>query len=211
MSEPSPERKADFPSAEDFQAAAWLLKCDVAAIQAVAEVEAGPFGAFLQDEPGQPPVILFEPHIFHRLTKGKFAGRKCPGAPTDARWAVLSYPSWRPGWYGPGSVQHRRLHAAVQLSRSAALMSASWGLFQILGTNHAACGFPDIQRFVTAMYRSVEDHLRAFTMFIRHDKRLVDAIRSRDWATFARIYNGKSYARNKYDTRMAAAFRRLSS
>lgn len=204
--------KADLPSSDGFAAAAWQLRCAVAAVRAVAAVEAGSEGAFLDS--GE-PVVLFEPHVFHRLTDGRFIGRIVPGAPRDehgdpVRWAYLSYPTWRPGWYGPTSVQHRRLDAAAKLSRPAALMSASWGLFQILGENHERCGYPDLQRFVTAMYREVDDHLRAFVAFIRADKRLVDAIRALPLESaaraFARVYNGPRYEANRYHVRIIEAF-----
>lgn len=199
--------KADFPSETGFAAGAWMLRCDVPAIKAVAKVEAGREGAFLDS--GE-PVILFERHKFSQHTRGRFDGKRVPMAHAhDPQrhhdWSVLSSPTW--GGYGPSRVQHLKLQAAVLLDREAALKSASWGLFQILGENHEAAGFPSLQRFITAMYREVDDHLRAFVMFIRHDGRLVDAIRSHDWTTFARIYNGPRYAEHGYHTRMGEAFR----
>lgn len=190
---------ADFPSSDDYQAAAWLLACDVAAIKAVAQVEAGAEGAFL--DTGE-PVILFERHKFHRYTDGRFAGARAPGLP--AAVSLLSSP--KAGGYGAVGIQHRKLAAAVLLDREAALRATSWGLFQVLGDNYAACGYDSVQRLVTAAYRGVSDHLRMFTQFIRHDSRLVDAIRDHDWPGFAAIYNGPAYAINEYDRKMAAAF-----
>lgn len=191
--------RSDAPSLDALISAAWLLKADVAAVRAVAEVESGKEGAFLVT--GE-PVILFERHVFHRLTGGRF----------DATRPDLS--SQTPGGYGRVSQQHRRLQEAVDLDpspagRAAALQSASWGLFQLMGFNHAACGYPDLQRFITAMYRSADDHLRAFTMFLRHDGHLVDALREHRWADFARVYNGPGFKANKYDTKLAAAYARL--
>jgi hypothetical protein len=198
--------KQDYPSESDFEHAAWLLKCDVPAIKAVAEVEAGPNGAFLDSEE---PVILFEPHVFHRLTKGKWDGSRLAGNGnrSDDKWREISYPRWRKGWYGPVSVQHKRLQFAVTLDRTAALKSCSWGLFQIMGHNHKACNYDTIQRFVTAMYRGVGDHLLAFCQFIRHDSRLVDALRNHDWKTFKKIYNGPG--ENDYAERMDKAYKGL--
>ena len=193
--------KATEPSPAAHSAAAWLLACDVPALRAVARVESGPLGAFL---PSGEPVILYERHIFSRLTNGRFDGARMPGPDRDAAYAALSEPS--AGVYGPVRVQHARLQAAAELNREAALRACSWGLFQIMGANHVPAGYPQLQRFVTAMYRSVDDHLRAFCMFIRADARLVDAIRSHDWAAFAYAYNGPQYARHGYDKRMAAAY-----
>jgi hypothetical protein len=193
--------KADHPSPFAYKAAAWMLHCEPAAIQAVAEVEAGPHGAFLDS--GE-PVILFERHVFRALTQGRFAGARVPDAPEA--WSLIS--SSARGGYGPVSVQHRRLQAAVALDRDAALRSASWGLYQQLGRHQ--CYSPSLQRFVTAMYRSADDHLRAFVMFIRADERLVDALRGRNWPVFARWYNGPAHAEHDYAGRMAAAYYRLA-
>lgn len=192
-------KKADFPSDEAFKHAAVRLCCEEAAIRAVAAVEAGPEGAFL--DTGE-PVILFERHIFHRLTGGKYDGATAPNVPGAA--AVIS--KRRPGGYGRYSDQHPRLQGAAALDREAALKSASWGLFQILGVNHAQAGHGTIQSFVNAMYRSVDDHLSAFVSFILKDERLVMALRTKKWADFARIYNGPNYAKNRYDVKMREAF-----
>lgn len=206
--------KADRPTAAAYADAARLLSCEPAAIRAVADVEAGPGGAFL--DTGE-PVILYEPHVFHRLTGGRYDGAVVPGAPRysdgkPVRWAHLSYPSWRRGWYGPVSRQHQRLAAAVNVdpprTRDAALSACSWGLFQIMGYRHAECGFPELQGFVNAMFRSVDDHLAAFVELIRRDATLSGALRSREWVAFARAYNGPGYAAHGYHLRMAAAYGR---
>jgi len=65
--------------------------------------------------PDRRPKILFERHVFHRLTGGRF----------DADDPDVSQPSQ--GGYGPGGAyQYDRLAAAIQLDRIAALQSASW-------------------------------------------------------------------------------------
>lgn len=189
---------------ESYAHAAWFLRCDVPAIKAVAEVEAGSQGAFLKS--GQ-PVILFEPHIFSRLTGGKHDGLTTRVL-SDAQQYPISYPKWRPGAYGPTSIQHERLDAAVAIDRSNALMSASWGLFQILGSNYRRAGFESIQEFVNGMMRDADSHLRAFVNFVASDAKIANALRAHDWQAFALRYNGPGYVSNKYDTKMAAAFAR---
>lgn len=179
---------------EDFKAAAQSLGVPVAAIKAVAEVEA-PGPGFL---PSGEPRILFERHKFHRHTNGRY----------DRTHPNISNPKW--GGYGPESAQHGRLQQAVALDRDAALKSASWGKFQILGENYEQAGFGTLQGFINAMYASEADHLEAFVNFIRADKRLHAALKALDWRTFARIYNGSAYAQHGYHTRLADAFRELS-
>lgn len=190
--------KANQPSDEGYAAAAWLLMAESRAMKAIGIVEAGPQGAFLPDDR---PVILFERHIFHRLTDGRFDH--------DVPYLSNAIAS-APGTYGSSPQQHERLARAALLDREAALKACSWGLFQIMGLNHVTAGYPDIQRFVNAMYRSADDHLRALVMFIRNDVRLVDAIRTRNWAAFARYYNGPNFAASGYDRRIAKAYAGLA-
>lgn len=195
--------RADFPSPEAIAAAAVALSCDVAAIRAVATVEAGPSGAFLQDLPGEPPVILFERHTFHRLSGGRFANCHAEGLPPSC--SLLSSPE--PGGYGPVRLQHQRLAAARTLDDGAAVMSASWGLFQVMGENFRRAGCRSLAEFEAAMRRSVDDHLQLFASFIHADGRLQLALQRYDWTTFARIYNGPAFAEHGYHTRLAEAFR----
>ena len=50
-------------------------------------------------------------------------------------------------------------------------------------------------------------HLDAFVSFILAN-RLDGALRAKNWASFARGYNGPAYAQNAYDKKMAAAYAR---
>ena len=80
-------------------------------------------------------------------------------------------------------------------------------MFQIGGFNWKLCGCSDIQEFVRRMSTSEREQLELFAAFIKSigiDK----ALRNKDWATFARRYNGPSYASRGYHTRMAKAYQR---
>jgi len=172
----------------DIERAAAEIGCAVAAVRAVVEVESK--SGFLPDTR---PVILFERHYFSRLTGGKY----------DASNPGISNPSW--GGYGTSASQYDRLADAIKLDRKAALKSASWGAFQIMGENHKAAGYDDVESFVAAMVKSEAAHLDAFVKFVKK-KGLADELVRRDWAGFARGYNGAQYAANKYDTKLEAAW-----
>lgn len=179
----------------DFARAAAALKCEIAAIRAVCEIEA-PAGGFLPD--GQ-VTILPERHWFHQLTKGKFSGTH----PT------ISNPE--PGGYGPaGQHQHTRLAKMVALDREAALLATSWGKFQIMGFNHKRAGFPTIQAFINAMHDGEPAQLDTFVTFIKSDPVMHRALQKKDWAKFAYRYNGRAYAKHGYHTRLAAAYRKYA-
>jgi len=175
----------------NYKQAAEELGCEVAAILAVISVESAGDG-FLPD--GRPK-ILFEAHIFHRYTKGRF----------DTTHPHLSSPTWNRKLYKGGAGEYDRLEEAISLDRRAAIMSASWGAFQIMGFNLAGCGFTNVEDFVAAMRASERRQLEAFIEFIK-SQHLDDELRQRDWATFARIYNGPSYKANRYDEKPAKAY-----
>src|SRR5438477_9335143 len=110
----------------DFQEAAMLLNCDVPAIKSVAEVESAGDG-FLNDGRVK---ILFEGHKFYKYTKGAYA----QSHPT------ICFPKWTKAFYakGPnaevgGAGELARLDEAIALDRPGALLSASYGKFQLMG------------------------------------------------------------------------------
>jgi len=173
-------------------AAARDLECDEAAIHAVIEIESK--GGF---DTAKRPRILFERHYFHRLTGGQF----------DADAPDISHRRW--GGYGRSGAQYRRLERAIDLDREAALRSASWGAFQIMGDNYSACGFAGIEEFIAAMVTNEDAHLAAFVAFLKSE-RLDRPLRDHDWARFARGYNGPAFRKHRYDERLAAAWRRHS-
>ncbi|SHJ69817.1 Putative peptidoglycan binding domain-containing protein [Roseomonas rosea] len=180
----------------DRARAAMALGVDVPTVQTVLTVETGNAGGFLAD--GRPR-ILFEAHLFSRATKRRW----------DASHPRISAQPWDRRLYAGGTGEWPRLEQAASLDRAAALSSASWGLAQILGSNHVACGHEDVESFVAAMRESEGRQLDAFVGFIIHEG-LAPLLRARAWAAFARRYNGPSYAQNAYDQKLAAVYADLA-
>jgi hypothetical protein len=188
-------------SEQAFMDAANELGVEVATIKAVAEVESSGSG-FL---PSGEPKILFEPHIFWKELRKRNINPK-DYLPFNED---ILYPVWGTRPYGKVSEQHGRLQKAVRINNEAALRSASWGKIQIMGFNHVQCGFNLLQSFINAMYKDEDSHLLAFTNYIIATH-LDDELREKDWAGFARGYNGASYHKNKYDTKLALAYAKFS-
>jgi len=179
----------------DFEEVAAQLGCEPEAVQAVVEVESGRLGAFAAD--GR-PIILFEPHIFSRRTNRQY----------DASHPNISYRSWDASKY-PRTQDGRwaQLREAYALDPENAVASASYGLFQIMGFNHAACGFDTPKTFVTDMCRSQKQQLKAFAAFVRSNN-LADELVRKDWEGFARGYNGSGQV-ERYGGLMRDAYNRL--
>lgn len=146
--------------------------------------------------PDRRPQILYERHIFHRLTQGRYDDGDI-SAPT-------------PGGYGPrGAAQYDRLARAIAKDRDNALQSASWGIGQIMGENFRAAGFAGVEDMVAAMCRSEDQQLSAMASFLIHSG-LNTPLRTHNWTSFARGYNGPNYVINRYDVRLNGEFQKLS-
>ncbi len=173
------------------------LGVEAAALKAVIEVEAKSSG-FNQDGT---PVILYERHKFYE-------GLRAINWITKAREWFKQYPDLcnpSPGGYGKYSEQHDKLARASKLNREVALESCSWGLGQVMGYHWKSLGYESLQSFINAMYRDEASQLDAMCRYISVNN-LVNAVRSKDWKAFARGYNGKNYAINSYDTKLATAY-----
>lgn len=186
----------------DLQAAAEMLGVDVAAIKAVHKVESLGSG-FLPDGRVK---ILFERHIFYRELQKKY------GKAVAEKWATTAphICQTRPGGYLGNTAEYPRLARAATIDPECAQKSASWGLYQIMGFNHAAAGFATVAEMVAAMQSGERAQLSAFARFIAADKALHGYLKARDWAKFARRYNGPDYQKNAYDLKLAAAYRQFA-
>jgi len=173
--------------------AAQTLGVELPALWAVMTVETKGCG-FLPD---RRPLIVFERHWFRKLTGGKF----------DAAVPDLSNPV--AGGYGAsGANQHQRLERAIKLERKAALESTSWGLGQLMGFNAKAVGFPDVEAMVQVMCDAEDAQFQGMVGFVQ-SKGLSKFLRSADWSSFAKFYNGPEFQKNQYDTKLARAHARL--
>lgn len=184
---------------EDFKEVAARLGVDVAAIKAVVEIEAGPahegFAA-----PGK-PLVNFDLAMFRR-----FATRRDVNLAKYSKSHALVFASSR----GSQERAHRRLEAAKSINHAAAIEGTFWGMFQIGGFNWKKCGAKSLDDFVERMSRSERDQLDMFADFISNAG-LLTSLKNKDWARFARGYNGPGYAKRGYHTRMAKAYARYSA
>jgi len=182
----------------DFEEVAARLGVETASIKAVVEIEAGRthqgFAA-----PGK-PLINFDLTMFRR-----FASRRGVNLSKYSKSHSVVFTSSR----GSQARAHRRLEAAKTINPHAAVEGTFWGMFQIGGFNWKKCGASSLEDFVGRMSRSERDQLDMFAEFITSTG-LLKSLQKKDWATFARGYNGPGYARRAYHTRMASAYARHS-
>lgn len=194
-------RRRDDPrllSQEDLVYAANVLEVELAVVMALSHVESRGNGFLACGK----PVILFERHVFNRRLKHH-------GVNTDPY--LVSHPevvNTRMGGYKGGISEYTRLEQAMGIHKEAALESASWGSYQIMGFHWSRLGYKSIDEFVGKMYLSEREHLEALVRFIRNEPRLHKAMQSKSWSVIARLYNGPAYANHTppYDVRLQEAY-----
>ena len=164
---------------------------EVAAIKAVVLIEAGKqmkgFWA-----PGV-PVVNFDRSMYnsHRHKAVNKKGDKNAKVPA--------------GLTGYALKEWTQLTNARRQNEDGANMGTFWGMFQIGGFNYKLCGCETVGEFVKLMSESELEQLELFAAFITNTGMLPD-LKAKNWAAFARKYNGASYARRGYHTRMANAY-----
>lgn len=196
---------------KDIEKTAKALGVEPCALSAVCEVEAGGEG-FLPD--GRPK-ILFEPHIFwQQLVKRNYnpAGLLSRADVKAAHGDIsdILYQKWKTKPYGPpGAHQWARLERAKKINEEAALCSASWGAFQIMGFNYGLCDCDNVHYFVKSMGDGYEGQLEMLAEFLKANN-LVRHLKTKNWAAFAKGYNGSGYAQNQYDLKMRQAYEKCA-
>lgn len=193
----------------DYTVAAQRLGVSELTIRVFGAVESNGTG-FLTD--GRPK-ILFERHrMYHHLAKkyGEAVAQKHMRQSPN----IINKSA---GGYQGGSAEYVRLELAKQIDEECALMSASWGQFQIMGENWQVLGYPSVQEFVHAQIKGESEQLDAFVRFIEWKSgvidgkkvKLIDVLRKGDWHAVFTLYNGAAYKKLGYQGKFQRHYDRL--
>lgn len=185
----------------DYTAAAKRLNVSELAIRVFGATEGRGVG-FLKNGKAK---ILFERHrMYHYLVqlKGKtFANAQMKQFPNLVNTAT--------GGYKGNEAEYTRLSLAKNICPEAALMSCSWGQFQIMGENWKELGYSSVFEFVEQMQANESLQLEAFIRFIEwktgtvNGKKvaLLDVLRAENWEVVFTLYNGPSYKKLGYQAK----------
>lgn len=176
------------------------LNLEPALLKAVILVEGAGRDGFLPD--GRPQ-ILFEGHIMYKEFHKKFPDRDL--AYLCKKFSTVFYPKWDKSKYFGDLREYKRLELAKEIDEECALKATSWGMFQIMGFNHNLCGCKDVFDFVHKMSESHEKQLELMYYFMNNSGCLKE-LKEKDWAGFAKKYNGPGYAQNAYDQKLRNAY-----
>lgn len=180
---------------------------EVAVVKAVNEVESSGKGFLLSGK----PKILFEGHIFWSQLEKRGIN---PADFSNSNTQNVLYRKWTKIYYQGGEKEYERLDEAINISsnplfKDAAYCSASWGAYQIMGFHAKPLGYANVQEFVDKMYLHEREHLKAFGKFLEVNN-IISHLKNKNWAEFARRYNGSGYKLNKYDEKLQRAYVKYS-
>lgn len=171
-----------------------------AALLAVKLIESGTKSGFLDS--GKPQ-ILFEGHVFYKYLKANV--KSLDMNKLCAQYPNIVYPKWDKSKYFGGEKEWTRLEQARKINMKYANYAASWGMFQVMGFNYKTCGCKSIDEFVEKMCTSQEQQLLITLNFLKNSN-LIVPLQKRQWATFAKGYNGPGFTQNKYHIKLQAAY-----
>lgn len=223
-------------SEDEWKEYARDLECEVNVLKAIAKVESGGRSAFwvindTSQHKVHAPKIMFERHYFHRLTNGKY-DKTNPDISWKTGYRKSKFlneadPKMHDGRVDKDDIRdnkqdYLRLINAYRLDKEAALKSASWGKFQVMGENHKLCGEPDLENFVAKMCKNEAGQIELLAGFIRNkpqawkdqknkklgkEMSLWDAVKDKNWHAIAFNYNGPEYKKeNDYGKLIKEAY-----
>lgn len=161
---------------------------EAALVRAVIEVESGGIG--FSSDTGK-IIIQFEPSWFKR---------KSPYTPSG-KWSQNGVERQSQEWIA--------FNSAFSKDSNAALESTSIGLMQVMGFHYKLLGFKTVGEMWDYAKVSEENQLRLGLKFIKSNPKMYNALKRADFESFAYYYNGSAYKKYKYDTRLAAAYKRF--
>lgn len=153
-------------------------------------------------------LILYERHIFHRYAVRKFGTNQA--SIWSRQYPNICHSSWNQSAYYGGEREWDRLDLAKRLDPETALISCSWGMFQIMGFNFGLAGYHSVGEYVADMVKSEHYHLKALGNFVKNHKQLYAAVKTRNFEKIAYYYNGPAYKQNRYDTDLRKIYTSLA-
>ena len=184
----------------DYLDVALMIGVEEAAFRAVCDVEARSSGF---GNSVAAPIMLYEPHIAYRRTHGSERQALVNAGVAYAKWGTRKYPRSQQSRY-------YQLETAISICGDKAFEFASYGLPQMMGFNFAACGFSSAVDLFEEFKTGERAQLQAMGRFIASNKKMLEALKQKDWMTFKRLYNGPG--KNDYHVRLRVAYqKRLNS
>ncbi|HDR9485242.1 TPA: N-acetylmuramidase family protein [Burkholderia aenigmatica] len=203
--------KPEVFSEDQYKKMATELDVEVAAIKAIVQQESKGH-PFLEN--GLPQILYERRHFFKfaaykKEDEAADVAAKAAGAkkrkPVKRKKYLTEYENPYPKFpeicfptgdnYGAdGLHQYEKLVSAANIDFEIALMSCSWGGFQILGEYYLSCGCATVIEFANKFLSGTDGQAEIFIAFMKKEKRgAVEGLKTHQWEKVAASYNGDSW------------------
>jgi peptidoglycan hydrolase-like protein with peptidoglycan-binding domain len=151
------------------------------------------------ESPGSTSAIRFEPHLFNRAMQKAGNSKRVPYTPGEGGISFVKSET------DLGAFQN-----AMKLDPKVAVESTSFGSGQVMGYNLLPMYGGDVQKALNAFWSDSADvSNKLLIQWFKANPRAITAAANLDFAQFARIYNGPAYRANKYDEKLAKAYKNI--
>lgn len=188
----------------------------ISRLRAVIDVEGSGNGF---DPKTQKILIQFEPHHFRKydvagykkylLIKGKIENKQ-PITILEKGF-FLDYSFVLSNKVEGQAAEWKTFNTAFKINKTAAMLSTSIGMMQVMGFNHLACGFSTVDEMWNFAKVSEKNQVILGLRFIKQNRKMFKALQDGDFDTFAFYYNGKEYKKFNYHERLRAAEKKYLS
>ncbi len=178
----------------EVEALATELGCEAAALFAIVSAEVGEMPT------SRTLIIRFEPHVALRRAPALSRVLRIDDLPGVKVWDQKHWYNAGTGWRevhsGAQADEWGALWAAAASEPDVAFLSASYGVFQIMGFHHILLGHETVQDMVGQALKGQEEQFRQAKRFFRREAggALIGLMNAREWVDVATIYNGAGQA-----------------
>lgn len=188
------------------------INIDIATAIAVLAIESGGTGF----GPAGKVLIRFENHLFHSFW-GKYNQKVFERHfrfSTSQRWKNHYFrknrnDKWE-SFHGNQYKEWEVMDFARSLNNEKALMSASYGAPQVLGTNHKVLGYASPQDMLDNFSKDIRYHILGLFDFF--NPQMIRHLQRKQFTDFARYYNGRgqAYRYGRYIKQAYRAFKKIT-
>ncbi|SHH06725.1 N-acetylmuramidase domain-containing protein [Bradyrhizobium erythrophlei] len=152
---------------------------------------------------GHTPTLLFERHKFYSEMQ-----KHQPSKLSKAIAAGLAIKTWSPKTQykdeGTSANRVKLIAKAREIDEEVANRAASWGLGQTMGFNAEELKYASATAMVAELSKGIAEQIEALVREIKANH-LDGYLKEKNFAAFAKGYNGAGYKQNNYDVKMRNA------
>ncbi|RRJ87373.1 DUF3380 domain-containing protein [Paenimyroides tangerinum] len=206
------EGKGNLVSDQHFESLSKDIGVEAKVFKAVAIVESGGRKSFLDFNGEQKAKILYERHYMYRFLKAFKTKEELENLKNSSPDLVHNVGTYKDpnAIYGTEKEQFKKIYEAKKIDNDSAIKSCSWGKFQVMGKYYNYL-YESPAEMEEAMNMCEVQHFAYFKVYLKDvvGSAIITAMKNKNWAKIAELYNGPDYAVKKYHINMDKEYNKL--